>query len=107
MTVLPLGKIAVTTAGTPVPVTATKTLCNQIVVSVLAANTGKTYFGTAALVKSTFVGVVVQFLIPPATGAAATFILRPEEGGNQLNAADFWVDADVNGEGLLVTAVQS
>jgi len=104
MTITPLGKIVAVTAGTPVRATATPTFCNSLLIAVPAANTGKTYIGVAAMVKTTFVGVVKQFLIPATTGIGDLLRIEAPDG-DQLNAADLWVDADVSGEGLLVTAL--
>ncbi len=105
MTITPLGKIAVTTAGTPVRVTATATPCHAIIVSQIAASTGATHFGDSTLVASTLVGVIKTFLKPATGFGVADQMIITSPGGNLLNAADYYVDAAVNGEGLLVSVV--
>lgn len=105
MTTIPLGKIAVTTAGTPVQITTTPTFCHAIIVSQDISNTGAAHFGTSTLVVSTLVGVVKSFLKPGTTALADTLILK-SPGGNLLNAADYWIDVAVSGEGLLVSLQQ-
>jgi uncharacterized protein (UPF0254 family) len=105
MITIPLGKIAVATAGTIVQVTSAPTFCHAIIVSQIAASTGVAHFGTSTLVASTLVGVVKTFLKPSTTGLADVLVLK-SPGGNLLNAADYWVDVAVNGEGLLVSLLQ-
>lgn len=104
MTVTPLGKIACAVPGTPVRVTATFTPCQEIIVTPVGANAGASYFGTSTLVKSTFVGVVKQFLKPAATGLQDVLKISCP-AGNQLNAADFYIDADTAADALLVSVV--
>lgn len=106
MTVTPLGKIAVTTAGTPVRVTATATPCYGLIVTPVAGNAGATHFGVSGLTKATLVGVIKTFLKPGATGVQDHLQITAPEG-NPLNAADFWVDAETNGDALLVSYVQA
>jgi hypothetical protein len=104
MTVTCLGKIAVTTAGTPVRVTATPTPCYGLIVSPVIGNAGATHFGVAGLTKATLVGVIKTFLKPAATGVNDTLEFTAREG-NPLNAADFYVDAETNGDALVVSYI--
>ena len=102
MTITPLGKITVTTAGTPVRVTATPTPCYGLIVEPDTANAGVSYFGVSGLVKATRVGVIRSFVKPAATGVT-DFLQVNAPDGNQLNAADFWVDAETSADAVLVS----
>ena len=63
MTSSSLGKVAVTTSGTPVQLASKYTPCNRIRLSVVVSTlTGKCYLGTSALVISTLAGVIKEFL---------------------------------------------
>ncbi len=104
MNIAPLGKINVASAGTPVRVTATSTPCYGLIVTPVIGNAGATHFGTSTLVKATLVGVIKTFLKPAATGASDTLQITCDQL-NQLNAADYWVDAETSGDGLLVSAI--
>jgi len=97
-----LGKITVTTGGTPVRVTANHIGVNSIAFQQLAAQTGKIFIGTATLNKGTLVGVLAVLAVPTANILpSASFTIVNAPAG--LDARDFWVDADVNGEGVLVS----
>lgn len=105
MIIVPLGKIACVTPGTPVRVTATPTPCYGIIVSPVPGSAGDTYFGVAGLVKATYVGVIKAFLKPTATGIVDPLQVKAPDG-NQMNAADYYVDADTAADGLLVSYMQ-
>ena len=104
MQMVSLGKIAVATPGTLIPLSATALKVSKILVCQIAGMTGKTYFGTSALVRSTFVGVIKQFAIPVAgAGVLECQLFEDDQSGNGLNLADYYIDADVATEGLLVS----
>jgi hypothetical protein len=104
MTISPLGKITVTTAGTPVQITATPTACYGFIVSPDIANAGATHFGVAGLVKATRAGVIRTFLKPAATGEG-DYIRITSPGGNILNLADYWIDAETSADAMLVSYI--
>ena len=105
-----LGKVTVVIPGTPVRVTAGQTdpakrlSVHALLVQALSANTGKIYIGDATLNKTTLVGVYAVLPIPtintlPTFGATLT--LAP--AGIQIQ--DLYLDAEVGGEGVLVTVL--
>ena len=101
-----LGKIAPTTAGTPVQCTTDNTIrASEIIVSQIAGTAGKTCFGRAGLNRTTLTGVIKQFIPPNAGGFLDT--LEFEAEGNGLRLSDYWVDSDNNNEGVLVAYVVS
>jgi hypothetical protein len=106
MIIVPLGKIACVTPGTPVRVTATPTPCYGLIIAPIPGATGNTYFGVAGMVKATSVGVIKAFLKPTATGIIDPLQFNGPDG-NQMNAADYYIDADTAADGLLVSYLQA
>jgi hypothetical protein len=105
MAVKSLGKITVTTGGTPVQVSTTRVGANSIMFQQIPGNTGKMYIGDSTLVKATLVGVHAVLPIPT-TNILPSYTATIVEAPAGLNAAEFWVDAEVNGEGVLVSYTQ-
>jgi hypothetical protein len=105
MIIVPLGKIACVTPGTPVRVTATATPCYGLIIAPVPGNAGSTYFGVAGLVKASGVGTIKAFLKPTATGIIDPLQVNGPDG-NLMNAADYYVDADTAADGLLVSYLQ-
>ena len=103
MQIKTLGKIVVTTAGTPVPVTSDPTLvAHRILVSPVTGS--KTvYLGIAGMVKATGVGVIKEILQPALTGAADYFELSCETGTNVFRASDLYLDGTQNLDSAYVT----
>ncbi len=100
MSVSSLGKVTVTSGGTPVQITATKTACQAISIQALSTNTGKIYVGLSNINKTTSVGVLGVLAVPTANLIPSFNAYQPQVAG--LNADAFWIDADVNGEGVIV-----
>jgi hypothetical protein len=96
------GKVTVTTAGTPVQVTTTRTVAQSVMVQALAANTGLIYVGLSTLNKSTGVGVLGIIPIPTTNiiGSVSASIPLAPAG---INLADLWIDSTVNGEGVIIS----
>lgn len=108
MQAISLGLIAVPTPGTPVQVTADQTLeVALMVVRTVPGFSGRTYLGLAGMNKSSAVmaGVIRVLSEPPAAGPQDGEVIPPSVSGegNIIRAADYWVDADVAGEGVIVT----
>ena len=105
-----LGKVTVTTPGTPVRVTINtgnptqNRTCHALMVEQWPGNTGKIWVGTAQMDVSTGEGVYAVLAIPttnfiPTFSVANTIVL----GG--LIPNQIWLDADVGGEWAIVTIV--
>ena len=101
MPVQSFGKVTVTLGGTPVRVTSTVTNCTQLYIQALAANTGKIYVGLSNLVKATLVGALAVLPIPSAALIPTYIPWSLAQGGIDLST--IWLDADVNGEGVLIS----
>jgi hypothetical protein len=99
------GKITVATPGTHVAIetAAQPTAACKIHLQAPAANTGKTYIGTTGMVKATLAGVIHVFAIPLSTGPLETLELESHADEDRLQLAQYAIDADVAGEGLLVS----
>lgn len=104
MTINPLGRVSVPTPGTPVQLTTNDAItASKIFFQVIPGLTGKTYVGVPAMNKSTLASVA-RVLWPNATGGfSETFYIETQDGEDSIRVADYAIDADVAGEGLLVT----
>jgi hypothetical protein len=104
MTINCYGRISVPTPGTPVPLTTDLTVkASKVFFQVIPGLTGKTYVGTPSMAKGTLAGVA-RILWPNSTGGfSETFYIEAQDGEDSICLADYAIDADVAGEGLLVT----
>jgi hypothetical protein len=98
------GRVSVLTPGTPIPLTTDATLtANKLFFQVIPGLTGKTYVGTTGMTKATL-GGVARILWPNASGGfSESFSIESQDGTNSIRLKDYVIDADVAGEGLLVT----
>src|ERR1017187_10560743 len=116
-----LGKVTVTTAGTPKIIASKITndafpvnllpngKCHKIEFFPFLANTGGMYIGLSttsmqapAFVASTGVGVLKEIASPAANGKQDWFEACADEELNSLNPSDYLVDSAVNGESVYV-----
>ena len=107
--IIPLGKIAVPVPGTPVSLTAAMpggrvTPFHAILFEADPDNTGRLYVGRQAMDRTTRVGVMAVIAIPtvnffPTFSVAVTILL------NGFSSDEFWIDADIAGEGPIVTCL--
>lgn len=102
-----LGKVTVTTAGTPVRATinestpANRYAVQSFSVFALAGNSGANiYAGSSAMNKTTLAGVYA--IIPK--GAAGSAVIVQAPAGINLN--EIYIDADTNGDACLVSATE-
>jgi hypothetical protein len=98
------GRVNVTAPGTPVPLATDPSItASKLFFQVIPGLTGKTYVGVADMTKGTLAGVA-RILWPNASGGfSETFYVESQDGTNSIRLKDYAVDADVAGEGLLVT----
>jgi hypothetical protein len=99
-----LGLVNVAVPGTPVPLTTNRAItASKLFVQVIPGLTGKTYLGSATMTKATLAGVT-RILWPNASGGfSESFFLESQDGTDSIRLKDYAIDADVAGEGLLVT----
>jgi hypothetical protein len=104
MTINTQGRVNVATPGTPVPLSTDPTVrASKLFFQVIPGLTGKTYVGGPAMTKSTLAGVA-RILWPNTSGGfSETFEIEAQDGENSIRLKDYAIDADVAGEGLLVT----
>lgn len=104
MTINPMGRVSVPTPGTPVPLTTDPTAtASKLFFQVIPGLTGKTYAGVPTMTKATLAGVA-RVLWPNATGGfSENFYIESQDGEDSIRLSEYAVDADVAGEGLLVT----
>ena len=104
MTVKCLGRVNVATPGTPVPLSIDPTVhASKLFFQVIPGLTGKTYAGVPSMTKGTLAGVA-RVLWPNSTGGfSENFEIESQDGENSIRLMDYAIDADVAGEGMLVT----
>ena len=110
------GKTLVPVVGTPVRVSVPPEIAgpaahglsgvHAILVGALSTNTGKVYIGVAGLDRVALTRVLVVLPIPTAN-LLPTFSISVSAAANALSLSDLWIDVDVAGEGVLVSAVVS
>jgi hypothetical protein len=99
-----MGRVNVPVSGTPVPLTTNPAItASKLFVQVIPGLTGKTYFGSATMAKATLAGVARVLWPNTSGGFSETFFLESQDGANSIRLLDYAIDADVAGEGLLVT----
>ena len=108
MQAISLGLVRVGTPGTPVRISADDGLRAMLmVVRTVPGFTGKTYLGLAGMDKNSAgkTGVIRILSEPPAYGPQDGEVVPAASGGhgNVVRVADYWIDADVAGEGVMVT----
>jgi hypothetical protein len=107
MQAISLGLIRVPTPGTPVQVTTNTSLtATMLMIRTVPGFSGKTYLGLAGMSKSAGAMTnVIRVLSEPCFGPQDGEVLPPvgRNHGNILRVSDYWIDADVANEGVLVT----
>ena len=104
MTVTSMGRVNVSTPGTPVRLsTDPNQKVAKIFAQVIPGLTGKGYLGKQSLNRATLANVI-RVLWPNAGGGFSdAFEVQSGDGANSLPLAEYAIDMDVAGEGLLVT----
>ncbi len=88
--ILHAGNKDVTTAGTPVPLAATKTMCNWILMHPKTANTGHIYLGDSAVTATN--GVIMD--------VGDSDVIWPMVAFAAYDLNLIYIDSSVNGEGI-------
>ena len=106
MIVKTLGLIKPATPGTPIQVTTDRSIvAHKIWVSPQPGVTQKTYLGRSTLTRigdtPELRAIIKVFLPPSVSGFCPTFIIDGKSG-NPLVLADYWVDADLAAQGLII-----
>jgi len=105
-----LGKVTVTTPGTPVRLTLNQSdptaryAVHAYMVQALSSNTGKIYIGSASMNKTTLAGVYAYLPVPTASLAPA-FSASVALAAANFMMNEIYLDADVGSEGAIVSAI--
>jgi hypothetical protein len=104
MTLTSLGRVNVASPGTPVPLSSDPTIrVSRVFFQAVPGLTGKCYVGTPQMSKSAF-AQVVRVLVPASGSAAADqFEMGTKDGTDGIYLNQYAIDADVAGEGLLIS----
>jgi hypothetical protein len=96
------GKIVVPAPGTPVRLTADTTLrVNRLRFAPVIGEVGRMFLGVAGMNKATGAGIVKEFWPTGAGGGVADELVIDSPAGD-LRPADYYIDANTAGEGLIV-----
>lgn len=87
----------VTTAGTPVRLSANNLPVLSATIQALGSNTGRVCFGGSTVLASTYTGTCLT------ASQAAPLLPNGSPGGQPFDLSAFWLDSAVNGEGVSVT----
>jgi hypothetical protein len=102
-----LGEIIVVTPGTLVQVSSTHINANAVYFQALFDNsaTGRTYIGLAGFVRTTSVGLLRTLAGTNATVTVPLDSWSPQSGVSvaPFDLFNYWVDADVAADGVLVS----
>ena len=108
-----LGKVTVATSGILVRASNNETVptdrvpCQSILFEQFPGNTGKIYICDRSTAdKATGTGVLA-ILAPPTTNGYPSAGVGVPTAPAALNAADFWIDAEISGEGVLISVVKA
>ena len=96
------GKVGVAAAGTPQPLALGVRTVRFLRFTPAPSATGKVYIGSNGMVKATLAGVGKVFLPPGAAGYYDSYDIGPFDD-EEIDTTNFYLDADTNGEGPLVT----
>lgn len=105
-----LGKITVTSAGTPVRATINESdptapyHCHAFLVEAWPTNTGKIYIGMNGMNKTTGVELLAILAVPTAN-TSPTFSATIAYAPNALTISDIYIDAENSNDGALVSVV--
>lgn len=109
--ILSLGKVTVTTAGTPERVTKGQTdpnadvLVYSFLIEALPSNTGNVYIGVKSNMNKTTLAGVVAILPIPTSNLIPSFAATVTNLPHNENLNRLYIDVDVSGEGVLISAV--
>lgn len=102
------GKLTVPVGGVPrqvvAPVGMDPPSCHALIVQVLPGNAGKIYIGLQGLDR-TSLAQVLAILPIPTVNLLPTFSIALTVAGNAINVKNLFIDADNDGEGVLLSAL--
>ena len=97
------GKIVVPVAGTPVRLSADVALrVSRLRFAPVIGEVGPTFVGVAGMNKANGTGVIKEFWPTGAGGGVADEFIIESRDGDLLRPADYYIDANTAGEGLIV-----
>ena len=109
-----LGKTVVPTPGTPVLVSIPTDAngrpvilparCHAFIVQALPFNTGRVYVGTTGLDKVSMANVLTILAVPTINFIPALSV-AVQQASNSLGLDDVYIDAEVAGEGVLLSVM--
>lgn len=105
-----LGRVLITTPGTPVRATANEAdpaarfTCHGLLIQALPANTGRIYIGKAGMNKASHAGLHAILAIPT-SNILPTFSVALTLAPAAVSVHDIFLDADVANDGVIITTL--
>ena len=98
----------VASAGTPVQLTTTRTMAHAVLIQAVHTNTGDMYVGVSTSMDPTDGTDMIAVLSEPTAGETPPSIsIGPVHGAaNAFDLREIWIDAEVNGEEVLVSYLE-
>ena len=104
MTFTSLGRVNQPAPGTPIPLSVNPTQrIAKILFQMIPGLTGKAYVGTKGMNKTTLAAVARVLAPNPTSGVSDQFFLEVQNGLDELNLEEYYLDLVVAGEGVLVS----
>lgn len=92
-----LGKITVVSAGTPVPLSATKLMVNKVIITYDASDVGATIY-----IKDPSGNQIANMTMPATSTSFPSPLELSSPGANQIDLSALFVDSSVSGKGPVV-----
>jgi hypothetical protein len=108
-----LGHVTITLSGILARATNNETIptdrlpCQSILFEQWPGNTGKIYICDRQTANKSIGTGVIAILAPPSTSGYPSAGCGVPSAPAALNAADFWIDAEISGEGPLISVVKA
>lgn len=100
------GTPVLSTAAIPSPQTPARYTCHAALFQARSLNTGKVYIGSATMVKATLAGVIAVLAIP-SDSSIPSFSIALTLAPAGITLSDLYIDADVAGEGVLLSTLET
>jgi hypothetical protein len=103
MNIVSMGKIRVMSPGAPVPLSASSLMVSGVRVQTVIGDTGRVFLGDRqSLNKASGTGVIKEFW-PTGAGGGVADEFELEAGSNVIDLSKLYLDANVAGEGAIVS----
>lgn len=104
MTATAMGRVNVTTPGSPVPLSTDPAIkASKIFFQVIPGMSSKAYVGKRGMNRQTLSRVIRVMWPNPTGGICDQFLIEASDETNSISLSEYYLDMDVAGEGVLIT----